>query len=281
MAVADKRVELIQPAHSRLLISLMNIRHLAKTGIISFPQKIADTTGNIYLKDTQYRPLPRWSPKALGHAFASIPFHVRLKNDYFLILHQNGRLQAISRKGQNYTGFPVDLKEAIHNPLVIKKGNSAANTLLITLTDAGRLNRHTLTGMLQNSIQLDKPTTATQFILCPDEAKGSSYAILRQDLDRFALLDEAGKVLFEKEHKAAQPLLCQYYNLGKHQFYVVTDQGQHMSHIYDEQGNAMNLAPLPNSQRVSLYLTAGNTQLLIYSNFKDQTLQYILITAEN
>jgi hypothetical protein len=237
---------------------------------------LADTTGNIYLKDSQYRPLPGWNPKALGQAFAGIPLHIRLKNDYFLVLQQNGRLQALNRKGQNYPGFPVDLKGAIHNPLVIKKGNSVANTLLVTLTDAGQLSRHSLAGILQNSIQLDKPTTTTQFILCPDEVTGSSYVILRQDLDRFALLDEAGKVLFEKEHKAAQPLLCQYYHLGKHQFYVVTDQGQHISHIYDGQGNAINVAPLPNSQRVSLYLTAGNTQLLVYSNFKDQTLQYVL-----
>ncbi len=237
---------------------------------------LAGHTGNIYLRDSHYRPLPGWNPKALDHPFASTPCHIHVKGDYFLALQANGKLQALNRKGQAYPGFPVDLTAAIHQPLVVKKGHTASNTLLVTLTDTGQLNHHNLAGILQKTIELDKPTANTQFSLCLEESIGQDDMILRQDLHQFAVLNEAGQVLFEKEHQAAQPLLGQYYDFGTHQCYVITDPGQHETYIYDAKGHALNTVPLPNSQLVKLHFTKGTSQLVVYSNFKDQALQYLL-----
>ena len=238
---------------------------------------IADAQGDIYLRDKHYRPLPGWNPKALHSPFAATPFHVRVNRDYFLVLQENGSLQAFNRKGQSYPGFPIDLEETIHNPLVVKKGNMAATTSLITLTDEGKLSFYNLEGLLQNSIQLDKPESTTRFALCPDEVAGHTYAIMRQDLDKFALLDEQGNLLFEKDHEAEQALLGQYYDFGDHKFYVITDQGQHRTHIYDSVGKAIHAAPLRNSHEVSLDFSKANRRLVVYSTFKDQSLKYAIV----
>jgi hypothetical protein len=237
---------------------------------------LADDQGNIYLKDSHYRPLPGWNPYALGHAFASTPFHIRLKNDYFLILQDNGLLKAVGRNKQSFSGFPIDLKAPIHNPLIVKKGSMASNTSLITLTDRGLLSQHNLVGTLQDSTQLEAPTTSTRFILCANEANNQGYTIVRQDLDKFAFMDEGGQLLFEKEYQAAQPLLYQYTDFGTHQFYIVTDPGQHLTYIYDRQGQSIHTAPLRNSQPVTLSYNQANSQLMVYSSFQDQTIQYLL-----
>jgi hypothetical protein len=240
---------------------------------------LADNTGNLYFRDSHYRPLPGWNPNALGHALASMPLHIRLKNDYFLILQQNGMVRAIGRKKQSFPGFPLDLKATIHNPLVVKKGSTISNTSLVTLTDEGLLSHHSLTGNLQESTQLEKPTNTTQFILCLEEAKKQGYAIVQQDLDKFAFLDESGQLLFAKEYSAAQPLLYQYYDFGTYQFYVVTDQGQEVSYIYNRQGAMIHKSPLNNSHLVHLMLNATN--LLVYSSYKDQLMQYLVPLETN
>lgn len=237
---------------------------------------IADAHGNIYLRDKHYRPLPGWNPKALHSPFAAMPFHIRVNRDYLLALQENGNLQALNRKGQAYPGFPIDLEETIHNPLVIKKGNTAASTSLITLTDEGKLNFCSLAGLIQNSIQLDKLESTMQFSLCPDVVTGYTYAIMRQGLDKFAILDEQGNFCFEKDYEAEQALLCQYYNFEDHKFYVVTDRGQHCTYIYDSVGKAIHDAPLRNSHEVSLVFSKANRQLMVYSNFKDHALKYLL-----
>ncbi|MEM7055471.1 MAG: hypothetical protein AAF392_01125 [Bacteroidota bacterium] len=237
---------------------------------------IADTHGNIYLRDKRYRPLPGWNPKALHSPFAATPFHIRINRDYLLALQENGNLQALNRKGQAYPGFPIDLEETIHNPLVVKKGNTAASTSLITLTDEGKLNCCSLEGLIQNSIQLDKPESTMQFSLCPDVVAGHTYAIMRQGLDKFAILDEKGNFCFEKDHEAEQALLCQYYDFEDYKFYVMTDRGQHCTYIYDSRGKAIHDAPLRNSHEVSLAFSKANRQLIVYSNFKDRALKYLL-----
>lgn len=237
---------------------------------------VTDTRGNIYLRDSHGRPLPGWNPKALYTPFAATPFHVRVNRDYFLVLQEDGRLHALNRKGQAYPGFPLDLEETTHNPLVVKKGRTAANTTLIMLSDEGKLSLWSLAGTLQHSIQLDKPEPTTRFALCPNGAAAPTYAIMRQDLDKFACLDEAGNLCFEKDHEAAQALLCQYYDFGEYQFYAITDHAQHLTHIYDRAGKAMHPTPLNNSHEIWLALSKDQRQLVVYSNYQDQCCQYIL-----
>ena len=241
---------------------------------------LASAAGNIYLKDIHYRPLPGWNPKALGNPFASTPFHARIKHDYFFALQQTGVLQVFNRKGHACPGFPLDLGEKTHNPLIIKPDNTRANTQLIMLTDSGKLCYYNLAGIRIDSIQCPSTTAHTNFVLCPAENTSPSYSILRQDTDKYAILDEKGGLCFEKNHESAQALLCQYYDFGTHKFYVITDQEHDYSHIIDHQGNTIHSAPLPNSQPVMLSWMQDKAELIMHSNYKDQALAYVLPLAK-
>jgi len=236
---------------------------------------LSDATGNMYLRDIYYRPLPGWNPKSLQGPFAGIPFHILDKHDYFLALQEKGALQALNRKGHLYPGFPIDLGAQTHNPLVVKKDPPSAASRLLTLTDTGKLSYYSLSGILQHSIQLDKPTPTTKFACCLDEAKGASYCIIRQDLGKYTVLDEKGEVLFEKDYQSDQPLLYQYYDFGNHKFYVITYQDHHRSYIYGSQGKAIHNNSLSNSQPITLHFAQETNQLHVYSNHKDQALKYV------
>lgn len=241
---------------------------------------LADTLGDIYLRDQNNRPLPGWNPKVLRAPLAAMPFHIRVNLDYFLVLQAHGKLQAFNRKGKAYPGFPIDLAAPIHNPLIIKKSPKATNTSLVTLTDMGELRHWSLSGRLQRSIQLNNVDSTTRLILCPDGLGGLTYTIMRQDPDGFAFLDENGDLLFEKEHTASHQLLGQYYDFGVRKFYVITDPRQYQTCIYNSVGKAIHDDPLSSSHAVRLTLTQDFLNLLVYSNFKDQALQYLLPLVE-
>jgi len=238
---------------------------------------IATAQGNIYLKDKHYRPLPAWNPRSLGQDFASTPFHLSVQGkDYFLVLQTNGTLQALNIKGQNYPGFPVDLKAPVHNPLLVRTGKTVDDTSLIVLTDTGQHICLNLTGRIQEAVQLDYSEDTSSFILCPNCVTGHQYVIMRQDAGKITVMDEAKNLLFELQHQA-QHLLLQYYNFGgSYQFYVLTNINKQLTYLYDHTGRLLHDVPWCNGHEVSLFFSEAERQLKIYIGFETKLSEYIL-----
>lgn len=238
---------------------------------------LTDSKGDIYLRDTQYRPLPGWNPKSLHAPFAITPFHIRTHKDYFISLQTNGTVYALNRRGQVYNGFPIKLQDGLYNHLIVQKGNQPSTTRLVVLTEEGKLNVYDLLGSLRTSIQLEKTDYTAKFILCPEMGSGNNYVIIRQDLDKVAVLDEEGKVIFEKVQEAEKTLLYQYHVFGNYKFYVVTDPSKKKAYIYDVLGKLVNRVPLnSNGQPVSLFFKDATQQLIVYTTFNKSILKYSL-----
>ena len=225
---------------------------------------LATAQGNIYLKDKQYQPLPAWNPKALGHAFANTPFHIRVQaKDYLLALQTNGVLQAFNRKGQSYPGFPIDLKASVHNPLLVRKGNT--DTALVVLTDMGQHICLNLAGQVQETRQLDRTEGTAHFIACPNRVFDDRYVFVRQETDKVAVIDEALNLIFELPYQAPR-LLVQYYDFGEGlQFYAFTNPDKQCTYLYDRTGQQLEDTPWPSGHEVSLIFSEEKHQLEVYS----------------
>jgi hypothetical protein len=235
---------------------------------------ITDERGNIYLKDTQYRPLPGWNPKALQAPFAVTPLHLRVDKDYFVALQERGTLHVFNRRGQSYPGFPINVGEPVHNPLVIQQAKSTINTQLIILTDTGKLNTYNLKGALQSSVHLAKTKPAGKFTLVPNQVDKQHYVIFQQMIDKLMVLDERGQLLFERPCEADQTLIGQYYKDGSYKCYVVTDVEKAKTYIYDETGRLIH-APFNNSgYPIQLFWTSSSHQLTAYTTFGNQVHKY-------
>ncbi|MEO1300923.1 MAG: hypothetical protein AAFU83_01580 [Bacteroidota bacterium] len=237
---------------------------------------IVDTHGNHYLKDKEGKPLPGWNPKALKGALASTPLHIRIKLDYFLTLKQDGYLHALNRRGQPYPGFPVYLAQNTHNPLVVQPGHTVGRTRLVTLSDAGKYHIWSLSGDLQHSGQMERLATTTKFILCPNEANTPTYAIIRKDLDKIVVMDEAGDICFEQPYEVPEILLCQYYDWGTHRVYAITDPLQQHTYLYDRNGAKLHTTPLDNSGALALDILEDQMHVKAHVSHKDTYSQYIL-----
>lgn len=235
---------------------------------------ITDESGNIYLKDTQYRPLPGWNPKALQGPFVTTPLHVRADKDYFIALQEKGILHALNRRGQPFPGFPIKIGELVHNPLIIQKANQAANTRLVVLTDTGKLITYNLKGALERSVQLSTTKSAGKFTLIPDQVDKHHYVIFQQGMDKLAVLDEQGQLLFERLCEADQTLMGQYYNYGSYKFYVVTEVEEAKTYLYDQTAKLIHV-PISNSgYPIQLRWQESSHQLTIYTTLGDQVHQY-------
>ena len=236
---------------------------------------LATAQGDIYLTDKQGRSLPGWNPRVLGHAFASTPFHLRVRGkDYFLALQTNGTLVALNRKGQGRAGFPVMLKAAVHTPLLVRK--LTTGTVLTVTTDDGKQVTINLEGQIQKTTQLGRLPSTGRFIVCPNQASGDSYAILRQDANKIVVLDEMLNERFEVPY-AKKELLAQYYGFEKGpQFYVLTNPEERLTYLYEHTGKQLLAIPGQNGYEVQLVFSQAKRQVEVYSSTGAKCVRYVL-----
>lgn len=236
---------------------------------------LATAQGAIYLKDKQGKNLPGWNPQSLGHAFASVPFHLRARGrDYFLALQTNGTLQAFNRRGQSYPGFPVVLNTPVHNPLMVRK--TAAGTVLTVLTDGGKQVDVNLAGQVKKITPLDRATSTSRFLVCPNQVSEGSYAMLHQEADKVVVMDEAMNLRFEIPY-AKKGLLAQYYDFGKgKQFYVLTSPEEQLTSLYDPAGKRLLAAPWKNGYEARLLFSKAKNQLSVYGCAGANCIKYVL-----
>ena len=212
-----------------------------------------DYNGNAYLTDKNVKLLEGWNPRSFKEPLANAPSHRRVNGKDVLIAQEvSGKIWLLSRRGENYPGFPKDLKLDITNSIFIKNANSFEEATITALTDGGELIEIDFNGKLVQRQQIYKPDTETTFELLKD-VTGDSYVIMRKTGNKYELLNAEGDVLFQKDYFSKSTLLTQYYQLGGGvEFIVMIDTGGTFLYMYDKNGNLISGRPLTANCPISI-----------------------------
>ncbi len=231
----------------------------------------ADTRGDLYIADKDGKLLDGWGPKEIKHPLASAPLHVRVRGQDFLVaLQSNGVMHAFNRRGQSIKGFPVDFKTPVNNEVFAEAGSSNGNSKLTTITNDGSIIQINLAGKVIQREQLYRPSAQSKFKLVP-EASGNGYIFTRQDANRIAIIDQAGKVLFEKDYMSTGIASSQFYDFGGgRKLFIVNDPVQAFSYLYDEKGNLVNFRPIETTKEVAIIFYESQGLYKIYKNYENE-----------
>ena len=237
---------------------------------------ITDRSGKIWMYNADRDNLPGWNPLRLTAPLSAAPQHLRVRGkDCIVALQEDGLLLLMNRRGEPYSGFPVELGVPCHNPVFVQVGNSFADTELITVTDQGELLKLNLLGELLQREQQLRTATATHFLLCPDRLE-KTYILVRQDDQRLSILDHRGQVWFEQSYftpgaLARNELAVQYYNFGADNHIIaITDKIQEFTYLFDQRGQLINDRPMESAEEVALLFSEANRQHRVYRVYEDE-----------
>jgi hypothetical protein len=199
---------------------------------------LAETGGDIYLLNKEGKRLEGWSPNSFAGRFSTYPFHMRVRGkDVFLGIKESGEVIATNRRGESLGGFPLDLDARIGGEVFYQVKSGFDRTIFTVVSEEGEIIQFNLEGKIRDRKQLYRPASDTRFTLVK-ESLGKSYLITRQDLNRLAILDKEGEMLFEKDFFADDPFKVQYYNFGAGQDMIVVSNAEPGKVlIYDDQGS--------------------------------------------
>jgi hypothetical protein len=236
---------------------------------------VANTDGDIYLFDKEQNNLDGWTPKATGGRLTAAPFHVRIKGrDCIVALRRDGVLTVINRRGNDYPGFPIDLKDPISSPLFVQPGNDFQSTYLTTITTSGQLIQTNLQGAIKNREQLYRASSESTFQLVPDVLE-KDYIIVRQDFSTLSFIDQDGNLIFEKNFVTSGQLIVQYYNFGsENKIYVVVDTEQEFTYIYNKSGDLVNSEPVESGFPIALIYSSDARSFNLYNTYFNRFSMY-------
>jgi hypothetical protein len=236
---------------------------------------ITDAIGNIFLYDQFMINLEGWQPVQLNGLFSQVPFHLSVrKKDYIIASQSRGFVHVMDREGIPVQGFPIDIRGRLGSSFFVEYGNSAANTLLTTITEEGELLQFNLQGNITKREQLIKPSRDSKFYLINDH-EGRTYTIVRQDFNQLSFLDKDANLLFQANLVAGGKLSFQYYYFAPGQeVFVVNDPVQEFSYLYSSNGKLIKERPLESSHNVLVHYISQNGTYRVFSNYLDQALVF-------
>ncbi|WP_017733517.1 hypothetical protein [Nafulsella turpanensis] len=206
---------------------------------------VAAESGDIFMYDTEGNNLEGWQPRVLDGGLSAAPGHLRVRGkDFIYAFQQKGVIQLLNRRGEQYKGFPLNLKDSLLGPVLIRPGSDFKSTRFTTVTKGGELVSFNLNGRITGQEQLYKPEADTRFFLVPDQEE-ENFLIARQTRYNLSLLDEEGKLLFEKDYLGAEDVVVQYFSYGADKEVIaVTDPVEAFTFLYDREGKLLNMEPL-------------------------------------
>jgi hypothetical protein len=232
---------------------------------------LADSTGDIYMLDTQGNILPGWQPRTLAGALSTAPGHIRVRGkDIIYAYQQKGLINMLNRRGESYKGFPLNVKDSLLGPVLVRPGADFKSTRFTTITKEGELLSFNMLGQIIGQEQLFKPEVDAKFRLVSDEQE-NTYLIVRQSRNRMSLLDNKGELLFEKDYLGAARIIVQYFNFGADkELIAITDPLEEFTFVYDKQGNLLNAEPLSSCCPLTIQYLDKENSFLIYKGYQDE-----------
>jgi hypothetical protein len=233
---------------------------------------LSDDSGLQYLYNREGEILKGWDPLSVA-GIQNLPLrHIRVRNrDCMIIEKADGTIHIVNRRGQYYSGFPLQLDTRLISPLYIEIGSGFSTTRLTTITEAGELITFNLKGNIVEKTQLIKPSEDTKFSIAVDGLK-KTFIIARQELNRLTLLDRNGRELFEKSYATSNELSVQYYNFNSDtEIVLVTDREQEFTYVYSGNGELYNEVPVESSHEAGLMYFETRDLFNMYINYDDRT----------
>ncbi|EMR01643.1 hypothetical protein ADICEAN_03217 [Cesiribacter andamanensis AMV16] len=246
-------------------------------GSLRYRFLLASASGRLFMYDLDGTNLEGWQPKDLQGALSAAPGHMRVRSkDILYAFQKKGQIQAFTRRGEAYPGFPLNLGDSLLGPVHIRQGSDFKSTRFTTVTLSGLLYEWDLEGKVLSRRQLFRPDARARFYLVPD-ARGQRFIIVQQDRLRLRLLNENGSELFEKDYLGAGRMQVQYFPFADGAALIaVTDPEQEFTYLYDLKGNLLQTQPLNSCCPLSLQPGTAGDSLRVVKGYQGVVEQFLM-----
>lgn len=229
-----------------------------------------DKRGNISLYSKEGSILEGWDPLAMNSELIHTPFHTRVRGrDVFVIVSKTGSISLVNRRGEFYSGFPVEQDLRLKGDVSLIKGPNFESTKLAVIDREGKLIEVNFEGEIVTDIQIFRPNLNSEFSLVNDVLE-TGYKVMRNDGRRITFFDMEGAEQFSFDYTNSGKVISEYYNFRNNkEIYVLRDTDRQELIILNGKGVAIS-PPIPASAKPSILYYQSTSQYEVFVNFTNQ-----------
>lgn len=234
-----------------------------------------DRRGNVYLYNKEGAQLEGWDPKPIGSLLLDVPEHVRIRGrDCFVMVEATGKVHLTNRRGEYYPGFPYNTGKRLAGDVRIVKGPDFNRSGIIVASDNGEVVQVNFEGGVRSRSQLLRPDVRSRFELLSDRLN-TGYAVVRRDVRKMVLINEAGEELFSVAANADEALEFGFYNFrNDSEVFVLRNVTKGELSIYNKKGKLITSTVLGASAPVGIIYHQNRGEYELFVNFANQMTIY-------
>ena len=250
--------------------NILNLGLIDYDGTKQYRFGITTSENQTFLTDKEVKALTGWNPKTFKTPLINEPKHYRIGGSDIILIQEERNINAFSRRGRLYPGFPVTLGDRMSGPINLKAGSRFASTYLTSITETGLLLTVDLKSNVVKRDELFKTTANTKFKLI-NGVGSNAFIIIRQTDGQYDILNEEGDNLFSKEYLDTEGIFIQYYRFSADKQYVIIgNQNEGFLYLYDLNGNLVTNRPMLSSNPISMLYSGKSDEHRIYLTYQNQ-----------
>ncbi len=258
-------------------VKLDKIDQIDKFTLIDYNQtrnyrySFVDKKGNVLLTDKYGQGLEGWNTNNLGSALSSKFEHYRIGGtDVFIAALENGEIHMYSRRGRQYPGFPIKLREPTISTFHLKEGSNFESSVISIITQSGQLISFNLKGATLSRLQLLKKSPDTEFKILRD-VTSKDFLIYQGSEDEFTISDKNANTLFSKDYLDEKIPFIQYYRISSNNQYLITGERKgEFIFIYDLNGRLISQRPIAGNNPLSMLYQEEKSNFQLYITNKNE-----------
>ncbi|MBX2914968.1 MAG: hypothetical protein KF856_06800 [Cyclobacteriaceae bacterium] len=233
--------------------------------------RVLVTSGDndVFILDKSMKELEGWSPKKLNAQIRTSPKHYRIGGkDYFLILSADGMVHVFNRRGDYEKGFPIKIDKNISGDYFFEPGNSLLASALYFVSADGKVQKVGMDGKIttDNLVRGNK----SKFILANSVAGKSDAFFFRIDIDKVAVFNKNGELVFERQNPGSQRLKpCVVKTSEGMTYFSLFDEEQNLSYFFNTTGDGIINRPIETTLPPLFEVNQKTKQVMVYSIYQN------------
>ena len=224
---------------------------------------VSKSDGTVVLYDIDGADLDGWNPKKFETPLSQPGKHVRVRGKDFILIAENNKLHAFSRRGDENEGFPVALAGSITSDWFVSVGPSLRKSFISVVVDTQDIQVYNFNGKLENTVSFKSIAEAPNTQLAKSPGDEQKVYLINAFGNVWQVLNDAKKELLTVE-LPYKDLELQYYPISGKEVFVLVSKEANKVLMYNKKGKLIGGEALDGAYKIAMLYSSTTNKFRVY-----------------
>lgn len=223
---------------------------------------VSKTDGTVVLYDIAGADLEGWNPKKFDTKLSQPGKHVRVRGKDFILIAEQNKLHALTRRGDEYSGFPITTGH-VTSDWFVSVGPSLRKSTISIVVDSQDVQVYNFNGKAEKLISFKTLAEQPKTQLAKSTGDEQKVYLIHAFDKVWQVLNDAKKELLTVE-LPYDDLELQYYPIAGKEVFVLVSKEADKVLLYNKKGRLIGGEALDGAHKIALLYSSSTNKFRVY-----------------